>query len=222
MIANEAFRNTGMWKMSPTASASKISRFKAVPKFRGLRSNFGSQAQLNFNINNEYTGQSNTQNQLVRLSTLRFTAKVNQIDPPESEEEHYSLDSKDERKANSPERKDKNEQKRTSDAQNKQSFTIKPQNLQIKTSFSENKLPQPSQPIAHEGDPPVLNQGNPESVAGIAAAPEAPKNQNNNNNNELIKAQEIEAAAIDPVLHNGDSQEDDDQEESDSDDIQFP
>ena len=163
MIANEAFRNTGMWKMSPTASASKISRFKAVPKFRGLRSNFGSQAQLHFN-NNEYTGQSNTQNQLVRLSTLRFTAKVNQIDPPESEEEHYSMDTKDERKQNNPEKQDKNEQKQTS---------VKPQNLQINTSLSENKLPQPSLPVPHE-DPPVINQGNPESVAGIAAAPEAP------------------------------------------------
>ena len=71
-------------------------------------------------------------------------------------------------------------------------------------------MPQPSQPVAHEKTP-TINQGNPESVAGIE-----PKDQNNN---ELIKAQEIVVAALDPV-HNGDSPEDDDG--SDSDDIQFP
>ena len=43
--------------------------------------------------------------------------------------------------------------------------------------------------------------------------------KNQNNNNELIKAQEIVVAALDPV-HNGDSPEDD--EASDTDDIQFP
>ena len=76
-LPSEAFRQSRV--LSPTSRNNQISGFK------GLRSNFGSQARL---LGNQTNG-----NNCV-ISALRSTVKVNQIKPPESDEEHYSLDSK--------------------------------------------------------------------------------------------------------------------------------